>query len=226
MQATYSLDTKIQALNLLNQLDNDFQRVRERLQIPLKTLRAWLADQQKLRLTYEDRQYRHFANLKLELLQDMLETSCDFMKKLKSGQHEGMTVSQLVYTLSTLLNQAHRLEKSFEDLPPDAQMETEQPNRIRYVYDDDLMHAPHPADENPQQTDPLQYADLLEALGQIGIELDQHPEDDAPAAQTPPADRPQPSHDRPNLARALKRQKARKKRRHRQNRKARRSAKS
>ncbi|MCY4018041.1 MAG: hypothetical protein OXG39_01410 [Chloroflexi bacterium] len=225
MQATYTLDTKIQALNLLDQFDNDFHRVKAQLEIPLKTLRGWLADADKLRLKYDDRQFRHFANIKLELLGDMLESSRDIMKKIKSGDHEGISLSQLTYALSTLLNHSKQLEDNFEDLASDTQNESEQPNRIRYVDEYDLMNAQHRADENPQQTDPLQNSDLPEELGQIGIEPDGHPEGDAAAAQTPPVDRPQPPHDRPNLARARKRQKARKKRRHRQNRKARRSAK-
>ena len=97
MQASYTLDTKIEALNLLDRHDGDFHRVRPLLEIPLKTLRGWRVDQDKLRRRYEDRQYRHFANIKLELLKDMFETSRDIMKKIKSGDHEGTAVSQLAY---------------------------------------------------------------------------------------------------------------------------------
>ncbi|MCY4539983.1 MAG: hypothetical protein OXE52_17345, partial [Chloroflexi bacterium] len=88
MQASYTLDTKIEALNLLDRHDGDFQLVRSLLEIPLKTLRGWRADEDKFRRIYEDRQYRHFANIKLELLKDMFETSRDIMKKIKSGDHE------------------------------------------------------------------------------------------------------------------------------------------
>ncbi|MCY4071845.1 MAG: hypothetical protein OXG60_11155, partial [Chloroflexi bacterium] len=68
MQAAYTLDTRIEALNLLNRLDGDFQRVKERLKIPLKTLRGWRASEWELRRRFENREYRHFANIKLELL--------------------------------------------------------------------------------------------------------------------------------------------------------------
>ncbi|MCY4020539.1 MAG: hypothetical protein OXG39_14105 [Chloroflexi bacterium] len=164
MPATYTLDTKIEALNLLNQLDGDFLRVKERLKIPLKTLRGWRASERELRRRFEDREYRHFASIKLELLRDMLETSRDIMQQLKSGEREGLTASQLVYTLSTLLNQAHRLEESFEDLPPDPQQETEQANRIRFVYEDDLPAAPPPATGNPGEPGAPQSSSVREKL--------------------------------------------------------------
>ena len=61
MQASYTLDTKIEALNLLDLHDGDFQLVRSLIEIPLKTLRGWRTDQDKLRRRYEDRQYCHFA---------------------------------------------------------------------------------------------------------------------------------------------------------------------
>ena len=221
MQATYSLDTKIQALNLLDQFDNDFHRVKAQLEIPLKTLRGWLADADKLRLKYDDRQFRHFANIKLELLGDMLESSRDIMKKIKSGDHEGISLSQLTYALSTLLNHSKQLEDNFEDLASDTQNESEQPNRIRYVDEYDLMDDPPRADENPQQTDPLQNSDLPGTLGQIRIGPDRNPESGPPGAQTQMAGRPQPPDGKPNPARSRKRRKALKKRRRRQNRKAR-----
>ena len=57
MPANYNLDTKIEALNLLDQHDGDLHLVKDRL----GTLRGWRTDQDKA----EDRQYRHFANIKL-----------------------------------------------------------------------------------------------------------------------------------------------------------------
>ena len=90
MPTKYSLDTKIEALNLLDQLDGDFHLVKSRLDIPLKTIRGWRSSEEELRQRFEDRQYRHFANLKLTLLKDMLETSCDIMKTIKSGENEGI----------------------------------------------------------------------------------------------------------------------------------------
>ena len=87
MPATYTLDMKIEALNLLDQHDGDFRLVTSRLGVPVKTLRGWLADQDKHRRRFEDRLCRRFANIKLELLKDIYETSRDIMKKIRSGDH-------------------------------------------------------------------------------------------------------------------------------------------
>ena len=169
MPTTYTLDEKIQALNLLDQHDDDFRLVKSQLNIPLKTLRGWRANQDALRQQFDDRQYRHFANIKLELLNDMFETCRALMKKIRTGDHEGIAVSQLAYTLSTLLNHANQLEERFEELAPNPPNPKPQHNRIRFVLDDNLQNAtPRPAG-NPGPPRPLQSPGLRQALGQIGI---------------------------------------------------------
>ncbi len=220
MQASYTLDTKIKALNLLDLHDGDFQLVRSLLEIPLKTLRGWRVDQDKLRHRYEDRQYRHFANIKLELLKDMFETSRDIMKKIKSGDHEGSAVSKLAYALSTLLNQANQLEDSFEDLPPDPQNPEEVPNRIEVVYDHQAQDAPPKAAADPQQPRPPQSLGLRAALERIGIGTNQDPESPPPEAQMLLIDRLHLQNSAINSARSGKKRKAPKKHRRRQKRKA------
>ena len=215
MQASYTLDTKIEALNLLDLHDGDFHIVRSLLEIPLKTLRGWRTDEDKLRRRFEDRQYRHFANIKLELLKDMFESSRDIMKKIKSGDHEGSAVSQLVYALNTLLNQANQLEESFEDLPPNPQNEAEEPNRIGYAYDDNPQDDPPKAVEDPQQPRPPQSLGVRAALEQIGIGANQHPESSPPGALTPLMDHPRLQNGGANSPRSGKKRKARKRRRHR-----------
>ncbi len=220
MQASYTLDTKIEALNLLDRHDGDFQLVRSLLEIPLKTLRGWRVDQDKLRRRFEDRQYRHFANIKLELLKDMFETSRDIMKKIKSGDHEGSTASQLVYALSTLLNQANQLEDSFEDLPPNPQNPEELPNRIEIVYDHQAQDAPPKATADPQQPRPPQSLGIRAALEQIGIRTNQHPESPPPGAQSLLMDRPHLQNREAKVARSGKKRKGPKKRRRRAKRKA------
>ena len=220
MQASYTLDTKIEALNLLDLHDGDFRRVRPLLEIPLKTLRGWRVDQDKLRHRYEDRQYRHFANIKLDLLKDMFETSRDIMKKIKSGDHAGSAVSQLVYALNTLLNQANQLEESFEDLPPNPQNEAEEFNRIGYACDDNPPHDPPEAVELPQQPRPPQSLGLRAALERIGIGTNQHPESPPPGALTLLMDRPHLQNREAKVARSGNKRKATKKRRRRAKRRA------
>lgn len=164
MRATHTLDMKIQALNLLDRHDGDFNLVESRLGIPLKTLRGWLSDEKNLRLRFDDRQYRHFANMKLQLLNDILEFSRVTMNKMKIGDLGGNTLSQLTYVLSTMLNQARDLEKSFKDLEANPQREAEQPNLIRQVCDEDLQTALLQIDATPVQPSPTQSSALRAAL--------------------------------------------------------------
>ncbi|MCY3865106.1 MAG: hypothetical protein OXG68_06660, partial [Chloroflexi bacterium] len=112
MPNNYKLDQKIEALNLLDQHDDDFHLVKKQLDIPVKTLRGWRANQEELRRRFDDRQFRYFANIKQELLKDMLESSRDIMKQIKSGDHQGVAISQLAYTLTTLLSDAKKLEEN------------------------------------------------------------------------------------------------------------------
>ena len=156
MPATYTLDLKIEALNLLDRHDGDFRLVKERLQVPLKTLRGWRSSEQELRSRFNDRQWRYFSNIKLELLTDMLESSRNVMKKIKSGDHEGSTISQLAYLLITLLNHSIQLERNFEDIALEAQSETEETDGMRYVYEDDLLAFPPGADAIPEAPGPPQ----------------------------------------------------------------------
>ena len=218
MPPSYTLDTKIEALNLLDQHDGDFHLVNNRLGIPLKSLRGWRANQDELRRQFDDRQYRHFANLKLELLNDMFESCRDLMKKIKTGDHEGIAVSQLAYTFSTLLNHANQLEDFFEDLAPNPQNEIDQPNRIEFVYDDSLPPAPPGTESNPRQSRPLQGPGLRQALGQIGVGQNRHPHSRPSATQTLLVDRPNLPNGEPNLARPAKQRKTSRRRQHKRDR--------
>ncbi len=222
MLASYTLDTKIEALNLLDRHDGDFNLVKSLLEIPIKTLRGWRADQVKLRHKHEDRQYRYFSTIKLELMQDMWETSRDIMKKIKSGNHEGIPFSQLVYALNTLLNHANKLEDNFEDLTPDQQGETEQPNRIRYVYEDEAGDAPPPwTAGEPQKSGARQSVGLRAALERMGIGANQEPESPPPGAQTLLTGLPRLENSGSKPARPAKRPQKPKRRRHKTKRRAR-----
>ena len=216
MMASYTLDNKIEALNLLDRHDGDFDLVQSILKIPLKLLRDWRADQVKLRHKHEDRQYSYFATIKLELMQDMWETSRDIMKKIKSGNHEGSSLSQLTYTLSTLLHHANKLEDNFEDLTPEGQNEAEQQNRIRYVYQDEAGDAPPPwPAAAPQNPGSPQSVGLRAALEQMAIGANQDPESPPPGAQTLLPGLPHIQNSESKPARSAKRPKLSQKRRRR-----------
>ena len=190
MPATHTLNTKIEALNLLDLHDGDFNLVNSRLGIPIRTLRGWLGDEKNLRLKYDNRQYRYFANIKFKLLNRILEFSLDTMNKMTTGDLGGNTLSQLTYVLSTLINQVTVLEKSFEDLPPNPETDTEQPNRIRYVYEEDLGAAPPPPTGSTGEPDAPQNMSVREKLRQLGVWADPAPS--GKGGQTPKKRRPKP----------------------------------
>ena len=216
MLASYTLDTKIEALNLLDRHDGDFNLVKSILEIPLKTLRAWRADHVKLRNRYDDRQYRYFATIKLELMQDMWETSRDIMKKIKSGAHDGIPLSQLAYTLNTMLHHANKLEDNFEDLTPEGQNEAEQTNRIRYVYEDEAGEAPPPwTGAAPQMPVPPQSVGVRAALQRMAVKANQDPESLPPEVQTLLSGLPNLENSESKPARSAKRPKVSGKRRRR-----------
>ena len=216
MPATYTLDTKIEALNLLDRHDGDFRLVQSILKIPLKLLRDWRANHVKLRHKHEDRQYRYFNTIKLELMQDMWETSRDIMKKIKSGNHDGAPLRQLVYTLNTLLNHANKLEDNFEDLTPEGQNEAEQTNRIRYVFEEEGQNAPPPwPAAAPQMPVPPQSGGVRAALQRMAVKANQDPESLPPEVQTLLAGLPDLENSESKPARSGKRPKVSRKRRRR-----------
>ena len=221
MSATYTLDAKIAALDLLNQLDNDYSRVKAKLQIPFKTLRGWRSDETQLRNQFENRQYLHISSMKLHLLVDMVEYARDIMSKLKSGDREEGTASQLTYILGTLLNQARKLEQNFEHVPDDPQDQADPPNRIEYIYDGGLHDVPPWESVVLEESSPPQSIGLRAALEQFGIGAHPDPEDGLPGEEAPQMERPQLPNGERNLARSRNQRQAPRRRRRKSKRKAR-----
>ena len=166
MSKEYTLDQKIEALNLLDQLDGDVHRGRKQLGIPVKTLRGWRGDSDTLRRKFDQRQFRHFANIKQSLLNDMLATAQDIMETIKSGDHPGIAVSQLTNAVDTLLRNAKQLEENYVRVALDA---GDSPNRTEYVYDHKVQDAAPWTAGDPEQPGSLQSPGVRAALGQIGV---------------------------------------------------------
>ncbi len=72
MSRRYSLETKLDALNQLDQHDGDAALVSDVLEIPLATLRSWLAKESELRRAYDLRRQRQYEGLKRELQSDIV----------------------------------------------------------------------------------------------------------------------------------------------------------
>ena len=59
MSRRYHLDSKIDALNQIDQLDGDLAHVSQSLDIPVRTLENWRESEADLRRDYRKRQGRH-----------------------------------------------------------------------------------------------------------------------------------------------------------------------
>ena len=178
MPRRYPLDAKINALNQIDQLDGDIQYIAKQLKIPFKTVENWRADEDHLRQQYQQRQHRHFTNLKFELLADMLERCRAIMKKIDDSAITEASVSQLAYTLTTLLNHAVRLEEAFEKIEEEDQQENSEivlPNFARLIHNGRLHDSPPGAKADSAEPLPFQSRSLREALGQIGTGTDSDP---------------------------------------------------
>ena len=101
---------QIEALNLLDRHDGDFKLVKSRLGISINALRSWFADEKQLRMQYDYRQWRYFGNLKLVLLNHVLEGAVSTMEKFQARDYEHSSPSQLVYQVATLIGQVRHLE--------------------------------------------------------------------------------------------------------------------
>ena len=73
MPKRYPLNTKIEALDLLDQLNGDLKRVASQLSIPAKTLSKWSAAADRLRHNFTDQQDRRFDQLLSSLHIKLLE---------------------------------------------------------------------------------------------------------------------------------------------------------
>jgi len=176
MSRRYRLDTKIKALNLLDQYDGDFQLVGDELDIPVKTLASWRRAEADLRQRFYDRQQHHFYNVKFALLAKMLGGCEAIMKQMHDKAIEEASLSQRANTLSILLKSAVGLEEAFEELEEKDRMEQEEPNRGRFIYDGGFQDAPPWAADDPETPGAVQGGRLRKALGQVGVGANSDPE--------------------------------------------------
>ena len=213
MSGNYDLDTKIEALDLLHRHDGDFQLVKSRLNIPIKTLAGWHMEEDKLRLLYEERQLQELADIRRELYETVCVFYHDIIKKIMSGEHHGNTFREYKNSLSALLDRSLQLEKSFVGPKANPKVATEQLNQITNDYDNHLQAAPRLTDENPEEPKPVQSSSQWQAPGEIEIGPVRHLENARPKTLTLPAGRPLLSKEQPDLPRSGKRRQRHKRRR-------------
>lgn len=164
MARRYTLDTKISALNQLDQLDGDMLLVSEQLMIPIGTLRAWSRSEADLRRQYHDKHQRYVSRLKHDLQTTLLQRSLDVLSRIDDETLEKAPLNQLSSTLGVLVNHALKLE---EDI--DEQEDTEQVIRVEYLYDGSVHETPPWARDRDATSGAVQDCGLRETLGQNGI---------------------------------------------------------
>lgn len=176
MSRRYRLDTKIKALNLLDQYDGDLHLVKEELDVPVRTLEGWRRAEVELRQRFYDRQQHHFYNVKFALLAKMLGGCEAIMKQVHDKAIEEASLSQRATTLSILLKSAVGLEEAFEELEEKDRMEQEQPNRARFIYDGGFQDSPPWAADDHEAPGAVQGDRLRATLGQVGVGANCDPE--------------------------------------------------
>ena len=184
MPKRYRLDTKIEALDLLDQLDGDLQRVKSRLNIPVKTLQKWTAAEEQLRTRFLGQQDRRFDRLLSDLHLKLLERALAILDHLDDDTLADASATQLAYALNTEVSHAVRLEEIAYQIDQAAATQNQNDSiRLEFVRHGGDQPRPSWAIGNPSAPRPLQSSGLRTPLGQNRTRQDRNPPP-RPAAQS------------------------------------------
>ncbi|MCY3573342.1 MAG: hypothetical protein OXI62_14775 [Chloroflexota bacterium] len=162
MSRRYSLETKIDALNQIDQHDGDAALVSDVLEIPLATLRGWLAKESDLRRAYNLRRQGQFERLKRDLQSDMLLRGKAILSELDAQRLAKAPLNQLAAALGSLVTQALKLEEATQARAED----DERVIRVEYYYDGQVQDAPPWSGASDGQPRAVQSGGLRTPLGQ------------------------------------------------------------
>ena len=171
MKRRYSLDTKIDALNQIEQHEGDITLISDILEIPARTLRGWLQEEKQLRQRYQERETRRGDRLLLELRLGMLERSQAILQRLDEDKLAKAPLNQLASALGTLLGSAMKLQEAKEE----ANEGEKTVIRYEHYYDGSLQSRPPWAGASEGFDRSLQDRGVWEALGQDGAGQDRDP---------------------------------------------------
>ena len=167
MPKRYRLENKIDALNLLDQLDGDLQRVKSRLNIPVKTLQKWSAGEDQLRNQFLGRQDRRFDRLLSDLHLKLLERGLDILDHLTGDALADASATQLAYALNAVVSHAIKLEEIAYQLDQAAATENQNDSiRVEFASDGQTHPRAPRANGNPEPPSPLQNSRLRTPMGQ------------------------------------------------------------
>lgn len=167
MPRSYTLDTKIHALNQLDKYD-DTERIAAELAIPLSTLQKWRTRASSLRKRYRQRNKRRAANLKSDLQVAMLDKSMAILNRMDDEILDNAPLNQLASALSALVNHAMKLEEAIEDDDEQEKGQQEQVIRIEYYYDGEVHNATPWAEESADESSQIQDSSVRSEMGQNG----------------------------------------------------------
>lgn len=163
MARKYALDTKIDALNQIDQNDGDVAVVSDMLEIPERTLRGWQGAESDLRSRQRNRQRRQRERLTVELQLGMLERGRAILQQMDAETLDKAPLNQLASALGALVNHALKLEEVIEETD---EREEEKVIRFEYFYDGAVQEVPPWTGASEGFDRSLQSSGVWEALGQ------------------------------------------------------------
>lgn len=168
MSRRYALDTKIDALNQLDEADGDILLISDKLDIPASTLKKWRKDEQDLRRSHQQKRKRHLSRLKADLQTEMLDKGLQIVERMDDETLDKAPLNQLASALGALVNHALKLDEVIDD----SDEQTERVYRIEYYYDGEVKETPPWAEESDESSSTVQSSGMRKALGKNGAGQD------------------------------------------------------
>ena len=165
MARRYILETKIKALNMIDQNDGDVSLASTELHIPARTLQNWRSEESNLRRQYQERQQRRARLLAADLRLRMLQRGQEILAQMHGDALQKAPLNQLATALGALVSNALKLE----DVIGQSDEQDEKVIRFEHFYDGSLHQTPPWAGASEGFDRSLQGSGVWEALGQDRI---------------------------------------------------------
>lgn len=168
MARRYTIETKIHALNQLDQYDGDMLRISKELTIPVSTLTTWRTKEADIRRNYRQKNQQQVTHLKSELQVQMFDMSQNILKYMDDDTLSKAPLNQLASAIGSLVNHALKLEEAIEETDE----QEEKIVRFEYFYDGKVQDAPPWAGASEGLPRKVQGSCVRETLGEDGAGQD------------------------------------------------------
>ncbi|MCY4073549.1 MAG: hypothetical protein OXG60_19830 [Chloroflexi bacterium] len=162
MSRKYTLDTKIDALNQIDDNDGDLGKVSDLLGIPQRTLRGWRQVEDDLRGKQRKRLRRQRERLAAELYWGMLERGQAILERITDDALDKAPLNQLASALGALVSHALKIKQEIDETDEQGK----QIIRFEHYYDGAAQEVPPWAGASEGFDRTLQNSSLWQALGQ------------------------------------------------------------